>query len=223
MARIVIVGGNGLTARHLISRLSNRGDHVVPLIRHPAQADHLVSLGGHPDVLDLETGTVDEFAAAFTEADAVVFAAGVGSNGGSVESIDRDGAIKSIDAAVAAGVPRFVQISAIGATAGTPPTLTGSFWEAYYEAKRAGDAHLRSSGLGWTVLEPAELTENLATDGVTLGVDVPRGASISRADLAAVVVAVLDEPRAAGHTWELVGGTTPVVDAVAAAVAAAAE
>lgn len=213
MSRIAIVGGNGLTARHLISRLSARGDDVVATIRNAGQSAAVQALGARPVVLDLETSTVDEFADAFRGADAVVFAAGVGGSGGDVDVVDRQGSIKSVDAAKAAGVTRFVQVSAVGASGGTPPSLTGPFWEAYYAAKRAGDAHLRDSGLDWTILEPGALTEDLATDGIELGTHVA-SVPISRADVAATIAAVLDEPGSIGFTWELVGGDTPVVDAV---------
>lgn len=213
MARIAIVGGNGLTARHLISRLAGRGDDVSAMIRDEGQSESIRALGGNPVVLDLVTSSVDEYAEAFRGADAVVFAAGVGGAGGDVDVVDRQGSLKSIDAAKAAGVRRFVQISAIGASGGTPPSLTGPFWEAYYQAKRAGDAHLRDSGLDWTILEPGALTEELATDAIELGTKVA-SVPISRADVAATVAAVLDEPSSIGQTWELVGGDTPVVDAV---------
>lgn len=213
MARYAIVGGNGLTARHLISRLTGRGDEVVATIRSESQAATVDSLGGRPVVLDLATSTVEEYAEAFRGADAVVFAAGVGGSGGDVRVVDGEGSVKSIDAAKAAGVTRFVQISAIGSSGGTPASLTGPFWEAYYQAKRLGDDYLRASGLDWTILEPGALTEELATDSIELGRDV-FSVPISRADVAATVVAVLDEPASIGSTWELVGGDTPVVDAV---------
>ena len=222
MSRISIVGGNGLTAHHLISRLAARGDRVVAFIRSAEQSDVITQLGATPVVLDLESSSVAEYARAFAGSDAVVFAAGVGSGGGSVEAIDRDGAIKSIDAAIAAGVPRFVQISALGSSTETPVSLTGPFWTAYYAAKRAGDAHLRESTLAWTILEPGALTEDLATDAVTVGGSnavsgVETLAPISRADVAAAVVAVLDTPGSVGKTWELIGGETSIVEAVAAA------
>ncbi|BDZ50711.1 NAD-dependent dehydratase [Frondihabitans sucicola] len=213
MARIAIVGGNGLTARHLISRLSGRGDEVVATIRDAAQSAAIVALGAKPVVLDLERSSVEDYAEAFRGSEAVVFAAGVGGSGGDVDVVDRQGSVKSVDAAKAAGVTRFVQISAIGSSGGTPPSLTGPFWEAYYAAKRAGDAYLRDSGLQWTILEPGALTEELATDGIELGVNVS-SEPISRADVAATVAAVLDEPASSGFTWELVGGEASVVDAV---------
>ena len=50
----------------------------------------------------------------------------------------------------------------------------------------------------------------------TLGEDVGRG-EIPRADVAAVVVAVLDDPTSIGRQWNLIGGQTPVDEAVASA------
>ena len=48
---------------------------------------------------------------------------------------------------------------------------------------------------------------------MTLDERVPRG-QVPRADVAAVLAALLHEPRTAGHVLELVGGTVPIQDAV---------
>ena len=50
---------------------------------------------------------------------------------------------------------------------------------------------------------------------VRLGASVPRG-RVARDDVAAVLVAVLDSPNTIGQTVELIGGDTPVAEAVAA-------
>ena len=42
---------------------------------------------------------------------------------------------------------------------------------------------------------------------------LPRG-EIPRADVAAVLAAVLDEPATVGRAFDLVGGETPIEDAV---------
>jgi len=94
-------------------------------------------------------------------------------------------------------------------------------WKAYVEAKRDADVALRDSGLDWTILRPGRLTNDDGTGQVALGEDVqPRSneqREIPRADVAAVVVAVLDDPSSIGRQWNLVGGQTPVDEAVASA------
>jgi uncharacterized protein YbjT (DUF2867 family) len=108
-----------------------------------------------------------------------------------------------------------VQISAINVDRPVPDDAQ-PVWKAYVEAKRDADAALRDSGLDWTILRPGRLTDDERTGRVTLGEDVGRG-DIPRADVAAVVVAVLDDPISIGRQWDVVGGQTPVEEAVASA------
>ena len=55
-----------------------------------------------------------------------------------------------------------------------------------------------------------------ATGAVALGARVERG-DIPRADVAAVVAAVIDAEEAVGQQWDLVSGNVPVHDAVRSA------
>jgi uncharacterized protein YbjT (DUF2867 family) len=59
------------------------------------------------------------------------------------------------------------------------------------------------------------LTNDAGTGSVTARESTGRG-SIAREDVAAVLVAVLDEPRTAGQTFDLISGETPITEAVAA-------
>ena len=131
-------------------------------------------------------------------------------------TVDLEGSLKSIQGAHAAGITRFVQVSAIDVDK-QPPEDAAPVWKAYVDAKREADAALRISGLDWTILRPGRLTDDPATGRVALGEDVPR-AEIPRADVAAVVAAVLDDEATHGRQWNLVGGQVPVEDAVAAAL-----
>lgn len=217
MSHIAIVGGNGQVARHVIAQLVADGHEPVALVRNPAYKHDLEQLGAHVRMLDIEQDEVDHFAAAFAECDAVVFSAGGGPDGNidRKRTVDLGGSLKSIEAARQAGIDRFVQISAIGVDH-PPRTDRGDVWTAYVEAKRDADAALRDSGLDWTILRPGRLTDDDGTGLVALGEDIGRG-DIPRADVAAVVVAVLDDPTSIGRQWNLVGGQTPVDEAVASA------
>jgi uncharacterized protein YbjT (DUF2867 family) len=48
-----------------------------------------------------------------------------------------------------------------------------------------------------------------------VGERLPRG-QVTRDDVAAVLVAVLDTPGTVGRTFDLIGGDTPITEAVAA-------
>lgn len=218
MARVVIVGGHGKIARELSSQLSERGDTPVGLIRKPEQAPAIEELGAQPIILDIEDTGEDELAEAFKGADAVVFAAGAGADG-NVErkrTVDLGGSLKSVAAASRAGVSRFVQISAINVDASAPDDAS-AVWKAYVAAKRDADANLRESLLDWTIVRPGMLTDDAGSGTVTLSTEVERD-EVPRADVAAVIVAVLAEPRTVGRQWEVVRGSQPIADAVAALV-----
>ncbi|WP_122817551.1 SDR family oxidoreductase [Nocardioides pantholopis] len=215
MDRIAIVGGHGQVARHLIHIL-RRAEHTpVALVRKEEYRAELEGKGAEVRLLDIERQDADAFAAAFEGCQAVVFAAGGGPDG-NIErkrTVDLEGSLKSIAGARKAGIRRFVQVSAIGVDEPLPED-TAEVWRAYVEAKRDADAALRESDLDWTIVRPGQLTDDPATGKVTLGDRVEPGA-VTRADVAAVLAAVLDVESSIGRQWELVNGETPVHDAVA--------
>ncbi len=217
MSRVAVVGGHGQVARLLHQPLIEAGHAPVALVRNEAHRGELEELGAEVRLLDIEQQDAEAFAAAFAGCDAVVFAAGGGPDGNleRKRTVDLEGSLKSIEGARRAGIGRFVQISAIGVDRPVPED-TAPVWRAYVEAKRDADAALRASDLDWTIIRPGRLTDDPATGLVALGEEVERG-DVTRADVAAVVAAVLDEPGAVGRQWNLVGGETPVGDAVSEA------
>jgi uncharacterized protein YbjT (DUF2867 family) len=214
MSRIAVVGGHGQVARHLLVELRRSAHDAVALVRREEYRAELESRGAQVRLLDIEAQDADGFAAAFEGCDVVVFAAGGGPDGNleRKRTVDLEGSLKSIAGARTAGIRRFVQVSAIGVDDELPDG-TDEVWRAYVEAKRDADAALRDSDLDWTILRPGRLTDDPATGLVSLGPDVSRG-DVTRADVAAVVAAVLDAPESVGRQWNLVGGSTPVADAV---------
>ncbi len=214
MTRVAVVGGHGQVALHLLHVL-RRAEHTpVALVRNPDHREDVEGRGAEMRLLDLERADVAAFAAAFEGCGAVVFTAGGGPDG-SIErkrTVDLGGSLASIEAAHLVGIERFVQVSAIGVDDPVPGD-TSPVWRAYVEAKRDADAALRESGLAWTILRPGRLTDDPATGGVQLGPPVDR-AEIPRADVAAVVAAVLDTPSSIGCQWDLVSGDTAIAEAV---------
>jgi uncharacterized protein YbjT (DUF2867 family) len=99
--------------------------------------------------------------------------------------------------------------------AGKPPRPgSDEVWAAYIAAKTAAEADLRARDLDWTILRPGGLTDDPPAGRIRLAVPpVPRG-TIPRADVAAVIAALLDEPRTRHQTLELVSGDSPVAAAV---------
>src|ERR1700756_4725386 len=169
MSRIVIIGGHGKVALHLARILTRRGDEVTSVFRNPDHAEDVGSTGARPVVADIETLDTDALAELLAGNDAVVFSAGAGGgNPARTYAVDRDAAIRVIDAAGQAGVKRFVMVSYFGAGPDHGVSPENSFFH-YAEAKAAADAHLRASALDWTVLGPGHLTLDPPTGRIAVG------------------------------------------------------
>jgi uncharacterized protein YbjT (DUF2867 family) len=214
--RVVIAGGHGKIALILEKLLAERGDSVAGLIRNPAQVDDLRAVGADAIVVDLESATVGEVAEHLGGADAVVFAAGAGPGSGidRKATVDRDAAILLADAAEAAGVNRYLMVSAMGADHRPAEEGGDPVFAAYLEAKAAADDVVRArSALHSTIVRPGHLTDEAGTGRVRAAESTGRG-SVPRADVAAILVALLDAPTTGGATFELISGDVPIADAV---------
>ncbi|MCW2676223.1 MAG: NAD(P)H-binding [Modestobacter sp.] len=220
--RIVIAGAHGKVARRLGRLLSRRGDSVAGLVRNPDHRADLESDGVEPVVLDLEHASVAEVSAVLAGADGVVFAAGGGPNSGIArkDTVDRAAAVLLADAAEAAGVRPYLMVSSMGVdtvAGGATPEGVDEVFVAYLRAKLAAEQNvLPRPGLDTTVVRPGRLTDDPGTGRVRLDRHVERG-DVPRDDVAAVLAALLDDPKS-GAVIELVSGDTPIAEAVAAVV-----
>lgn len=211
--RIAIIGGHGKVAMLASPLLVAAGHEVTSLIRNPQHGDEVAATGAAPVVADVEQLDVEGIAAVLRGHDAVVWSAGAGGgDAGRTRAVDRDAAIRSMDAAAAAGVRRYVMVSYFGAGPDHGVPVDNSF-HAYAQAKADADAHLRASELEWTILGPSSLTSDAGTGSIEVGDDVT-GASVAREDVARVVAAVLDHPGTAGMTIDFNTGPTPIDDAI---------
>jgi uncharacterized protein YbjT (DUF2867 family) len=211
---VVIAGAHGKVARRLARLLVARGDRVRGLIRNPDHADDLRGDGTEPVLLDLEAVEPDQVTQAVAGADAVVFAAGAGPGSGPERklTVDRDGAIKLLEAARAADVPRYVMISSVGAE--DPPDDDDVF-SVYLRAKAEADRALAMSDRDWTIVRPGFLTDDPGTGRVRIQTD-PLRDQVTRDDVGAVLAAVLAEPRSARQTIYVVGGEDAIEQALEA-------
>lgn len=212
--KIAIAGGHGKIARHLSRLLSTNGHEPWALIRNPDHTADVENDGARAIVIDLEHDGDDAVAEAITGADAVVFAAGAGEGSGAARklTLDRDGAILLADAAVQAGVRRYAMVSARRADTFDPDS--DDVFQVYLRAKSEADAAVRAhDDLDWTIVRPGGLTNDEGTGRVQVGDDV--SGTIPRADVAAVLYALLVTGRGVGAQFELVSGDTPIAEAVA--------
>jgi nucleoside-diphosphate-sugar epimerase len=209
---VVIAGGHGKIARRLALLLVGRGDRVRGLIRNPAHARDLLAEGTEPVLCDLEGAGIEEIAAAIAEADAIVFAAGAGPGSGAQRKLtmDRDGAIKLLEAARAADVERYVMISSVGAE---NPSDGDDVFSVYLRSKAEADQALAASDRAWTIVRPGFLKDDPGTGRVRIGTEPFRG-EVTRDDVAAVLDLVLHEPRAVHRTLYVGNGEDPVEEAL---------
>jgi uncharacterized protein YbjT (DUF2867 family) len=217
MAKVLILGGHGKVALLLAPLLVARGDDVTSVFRNPEHQPDVAATGAHPVVADIETLDVVSLTDLVRGHDAVVFSAGAGGgNPPRTYAVDRDAAIRSMDAALAAGVRRYVMVSYLGAGLDHGVPSDNPFF-AYAEAKAAADEHLRASALSWTVLGPGRLTLEDPTGRIDVVTeDDDDNTAVSRADVAAAVAATLADDTTVGRSIGFRNGDTPIAEAIRA-------
>ncbi len=210
--RIVIAGGHGQIARQLSRLVSAAGHQPVGMIRKPEHVTDLEGDGAEAAMIDLENTDLEAMTEIVRGADAVVFAAGGGPDGNAArkKTVDRDAAIMLADAAEAAGVRRYLMVSAMGTEAADPDS--DDVFQVYLRAKQAADDDLRARDLDWTVVRPGRLTDDVPTGRVQLGT-LDRG-SVTRGDVAHVLAEALEADNTIGTTFDVLNGETPIRRAV---------
>jgi uncharacterized protein YbjT (DUF2867 family) len=134
--------------------------------------------------------------------------------------MDRAAVVLVMDAAEQAGVRRFVHVSSINVGCADTPGI-GEGYAVYLRAKHAAEQHIFArDGLDWTVLRPGVLTDDRGNGTVELTVGKEVGPTnvrfdpVARDDVAAVLVGLLDRPGTAGRIHVVVGGETPIEQAL---------
>jgi len=205
----LVIGATGTLGTEICRVLTERGRKVRALIRTTSSVDKIArlrSLG-----VELVSGDLKDPAslnAACRDATAVITTASSTLSrqaGDSIESVDRDGQLALVDAAIAASVERFILISFAEIAFDCP----------LQAAKRAVEDRLRGSGMSFTILQPTCFTEVWLSPA--LGFDLAHAKAriygegtnkmswISFQDVAQIAVAALDNPEATNATFTLGG------------------
>ncbi|MDT9594026.1 NmrA family NAD(P)-binding protein [Nocardioides zeae] len=196
--RVAVTGASGKTGAAVVAGLLEAGHRPVGLVRRPEAAEALQTSGAEARVVDLDGGR-DDLVAALADVDAVHH---VPPN---MHPAEDELTASVVEAAEAAGVDRFVYHSVLHPYVPAMP---------HHLRKAVSELRVRRSALRWTILQPASYAQNLlpfweaARDTGTYRVpyDVDRPFTpVDLADVAAAVVAVLDDPATAHGTFELVG------------------
>lgn len=213
MTRILIFGGHGKVALLLEPLLVAQGHTVTAVIRNPAHETEVAATGAQPVVADVELLDVEQLTNLIAGNDVVIWSAGAGGgNPGRTYAVDRDAAIRSMDAAEAAGVERYLMVSWLGSRADHGVAADSSFFP-YADAKWAADEHLAASELDWTILAPGTLTSDPPTGRIEL--DPTGRGEVPRADVAATVAAAIADDSTIGRTIRFGGGAEVIGHAIA--------
>ncbi|MDH4063196.1 MAG: SDR family oxidoreductase [Acidobacteriota bacterium] len=196
---ILVVGATGRLGGTIAGRLLQQGEQVRALVRSESNHATLAERGAHIVFGDLRDAASLE--AACRGCDRVITTANSARRSGAdtVDTVDRDGTRGLIDAAAHAGVRQFMYTSVLGVDPASPVP--------FLAAKAQNEAHLRASGLSWTILAPNAFMESWplmvvgmpATMGqpVTLvGSGHRRHTFVAEADVAAFAVAAITDARA---------------------------
>lgn len=208
---VLVIGANGQIGQRLVKKLKKAGHHPKAMIRKEKQKPKFEEVEIETVIADLE----EDFSHAYEDVDAVVFTAGSGGHTPKSQTkvIDRDGAIKAIDEAEKAGADRFIMVSALKAN--RDPEIWSEAMQHYYEAKAAADEYLRKSKLDYTVLMPGRLSNEEGTGKVELENNIELdNRSITRDDVATVILELLDNESSFGKSLELLQGDKPISEAI---------
>jgi uncharacterized protein YbjT (DUF2867 family) len=211
--RIMLLGASGFIGRHISTELTAHGHEVVAIVRKSAGLDNVLPMVRFVELDLAQAIETAHWAPLVAGIDLIVNAAGV-LRGSGMEAVHVGMPRALYAAGVAAGVRRAVLISAISARPDVPTD--------YAESKLNGEAVLRDSGIGWTILRPSLVYGDGSYGGTSLMrgmaglpwvIPVPGGGDfaftpIYARDLARAVRVTCEDERFAGQTLEPVGPET---------------
>lgn len=238
MKNVLILGGSGKVARYLTQLLIQENYIVHGIIRNSDQSKSLRELGSHPIVQSIEACSVSELAATISDIDPdiVIWSAGAGTNGygdpARHRSISRDGAVKAIDALHAAGYKkRYIIVSSMDLRNrekvpypewydDQDKAISDKVWQdipAYMESKLQADkalvAHNVTRDLKYTIVRPNLYNQDPATGKVSAG-KIHMVNTVSREDVARVILACIEDDRTIGLAFDVAGGEIPIAKAI---------
>jgi uncharacterized protein YbjT (DUF2867 family) len=196
---VLVAGANGTTGRIIIDLLKKSKTYQpIAMVRKQDQKDHFEKQGVSAVLADLE----EDLSQAVKNTDKVIFAAG--SKGKNIISVDQEGAKRLTNAAKEAGLEKFVMLSSMGAD--NPEVIDDL--EDYLKAKQNADNYLKASGLNYSIVRPGALTDKASVGKIELKEKLEKSGSISRADVAKILVESLEDDVRQNQTFEILSGET---------------
>jgi len=204
--KLTILGATGATGTALTGQALAAGHQVTAVVRDPAR----LAVPAHPRLRTVTADVMDpaSIAPAIDGADAVISA--VGPRGTGPTTVIQDSVHSIIQAMRTTGTRRLLQISgSIAADDGESPYLRylikplarRTFLRHVCADMRRGEDQIRDSDLDWTIFRPPALTGKPATGAYRTATDrnLPHAFTVTRADLAACILATLSDPATQHH------------------------
>lgn len=212
--RVVVVGASGFVGRYVVKRLAAMGAVIAAVARNASGAGFLRPMGdvGQIALIDCDIGDTARLSPLLKGADAVVNAVGILYERGpqKFRPLHEDGPANLAALASAAGVRRFVHVSALGASEDAPSS--------YARSKARGEARVRAAFPKASILRPSLIfgpedsffnrfaaIARVSPALPLIGGGTTRFAPVYVGNVAAAVMATLDRHDAPGRVYELGG------------------
>ncbi|GAA79716.1 SDR family oxidoreductase [Pseudoalteromonas sp. BSi20495] len=210
MSKTLIIGASGKIGKMTTELLLKNEQNVVALVRDKNKLSDLKS----PFLSIVEQDLEGDFSNALKGCDQVIFAAGSGGSTGDDKTvlIDLWAATKAANYAREHSTKHFIMVSSIGAD--DPDSIDGDL-KPYLVTKHMADEHLINSGLNYTIIRPATLTDEKASLAVTT--ERPKDsdkAKISRENVANALLHIATNSPNSNRIFELFDGDKPIKSAV---------
>lgn len=212
--KICIIGGSGFVGRYLVKELASAGHQVKVLCRHPSRATFLKVSGNVAQVVCdyMDITKPDTLTNQFNGFDSVINLLGIASESGTqtFRAIQEKGAALIAKEAKRAGVPQFIQMSALGVE-----RAKGSL---YAKTKLAGEQAVLSTYADATIIRPSvifgaedtfiNLFAKLGTYSALLPL-IGNGTTLFQPvyvdDVARAMAHIVNQPHLGGKIYELGG------------------
>ncbi|OQY84401.1 MAG: hypothetical protein B6D42_05380, partial [Anaerolineae bacterium UTCFX5] len=149
---ILVTGANGYLGNNLVKRLVAQGRNVRAVVRDPDKT--VKRLGGIVSKIEIVNGDVrerEQIRPLFEGVSTVIHLAAIAieKGGATYDTVNHQGTINVVDAAVSAGVARFVNMSQNGAAPDSP--------YAFLRSKGRAQGYVEEHAPRWTALRPSAI------------------------------------------------------------------
>jgi putative NADH-flavin reductase len=199
--KLTVFGASGATGTCLVREALDAGHEVAAVVRDPAR----VAVPAQARLQVITADVMDPASISPVTAGSDVVITAIGPRGTGPSTLRQDSTRSIMQAMGKTGARRllFVSGSIVTDRGDSPslrylikPVVRHTFLRHVTADFRAAEAEIQGSDLDWTIFRPPSLTDKPARGTYRAATDrnLPRCFSITRADLAACMIGVLDDP-----------------------------